>query len=240
MAYFCSSDWHFGHKRMIRSGERVFESIADHDAFIFETVRRWFETDDALGHVPGPADTFYFLGDLGEAPWRIEREMRLLFERTSLKKVAVLGNHDHTDQRKLIARLFDEVYAFPVYISDTVVLSHYPVAVYDSQVNVHGHLHGSRLRDPNHLNASIAVAGYEPLTQAQVEGVLAGLPTWSGAFLHEPYAADYLFVDGTPRDVVVHDDGSIDLAASLRMREESAQGDMAQGDAAQGDAPQGE
>ena len=79
-------------------------------------MRRWFETDDVLGHVPGPADTFYFLGDLGEAPWRIEREMRLLFERTSLKKVAVLGNHDHTNQRKLIARLFDEVYAFPVYI----------------------------------------------------------------------------------------------------------------------------
>lgn len=218
MAYFCSSDWHFGHKRMIRSGERDFADIAEHDTFILNAVRRWFETDAALGRVPEASDTFYFLGDLGEVPWRIEHELHSLFDRAPFKKVAVLGNHDHSDQRKVIARIFDEVYPFPVYISDTVVLSHYPVAVYDSQVNVHGHLHGSRLCDPNHINASIAVADYEPVTQARVEAVLAESPIWSSTFLHEPYAADYLFTD-TPHDVVVDDSGRIDLAASLRLRE---------------------
>ena len=99
---------------------------------------------------------------------------------------------------------------------------------------MHGHLHGSRLRDPNHLNASIAVAGYEPLTQTQVEGVLAGLPTWSARFCTNPMPPTTC-LSTAPRDVVVHDDGSIDLEASLRMRRKSTQGDTAQADAAQGE-----
>ena len=99
--------------------------------------------------------------------------------------------------------------------------TYYPFAVYDSQVNIHGHLHASYLADRNHINASVAVANYKFVQQSQVDRIKKTFDTqWSPKFLHEPYAKDYVFTDMGRTDVVTDRLGKVDLKASLKLRGE--------------------
>jgi hypothetical protein len=106
-----------------------------------------------------------------------------------------------------------KVYEYPVYLSQKLVISHYPVAVYEDSINVCGHLHGSKLQDPNHIIASIHVADYKPISMQNINGSFGKLPRFNRRFLYEPFAADYQFTQ--PKDDVIMDkDGRIDLSAS--------------------------
>ncbi len=61
-------------------------------------------------------------------------------------------------------KLFDEVYAGPIMISEKLILSHEPVEGIDWCMNVHGHDH-SRLHknDKYHFNVNADVIGYIPI-----------------------------------------------------------------------------
>ena len=215
MGYFCSSDWHFGHRQILEFERDRFQKIEEHDQFLLKTIRNYFQCNI------GAHDTFYFLGDLGVPTEAVASSLYAIFADAPFKKVAVLGNHDGSKQKRFMREVFDEVYEYPVYISNTVVLSHYPVAVYDCQVNIHGHLHASYLEDRNHINASVAVANYKFVQQSRVDRIKKTFDTqWSPKFLHEPYAKDYVFTDMGRADVVTDRLGKVNLEASLKLRGE--------------------
>jgi calcineurin-like phosphoesterase family protein len=197
------SDPHIGHANIIKFERTQFATIDEHDSFLRGKFHEWarkYTKDD---------DTFFVLGDWGDTSalwWLDEFRCKLVFVR---------GNHDRQESRPLFEDHFDEVHWYPYYLSDRLVVSHFPVAVYKTQVNVHGHLHRSKLVDRNHICASLDVIGYEPVTDKTVSNAMSGLEKHCTRFLDEPWAADYVFTSDTGMDSIVVDrHNRIDLSAT--------------------------
>lgn len=207
--YAIISDTHFGHKNILQFERKGrFNDIQEHD----ETILSIWEK--CVGSLKD-GDTFYFLGDFcaeGQEGVYADRLASCMSE-SPCRKVMVMGNHDKTVDRQLLTELFDEVCDYPIYISNRVVLSHFPCAVYSSQVNVHGHTHGMELYDRNHMCASIHVNRYRPLTNKNVEGRVGKVDNWCTKFLYEPWAADYKLTQSHD-DVIADANHRIDLSAS--------------------------
>ena len=209
MMYSIISDTHFGHEIVFRleRGSR-FKTIEEHDEKVLEVWKK------ALGGLKRN-DTFYFLGDFcapeQEQKW-VERLFTPMFN-APCRKVMIMGNHDKRIDKGLLYTIFDEVHDYPIYISDRVVLSHYPCAVYSSQVNVHGHLHGMKLYDGNHICASVHVNNYNSISEKHVLSALGKADVWCTKFLYEPWANDHMLTQ-KHSDVVADANGRIDLSAS--------------------------
>lgn len=206
MRYFIS-DLHFGHYwngRGIINFERTqFNSIEEHDDYIEAVISK-------LCRKLKPGDEVWNLGDFGSlghlniANWII---------RTGAKAYFIYGNHDKQSDLSYFEKYFSQVFLYPVYLSQKLVVSHYPVAVYPDSVNVCGHLHGAKLQDVNHVCASIHVANYQPITDKSLETVFSKLPKFTRRFLYEPWANDYQFIQAK-EDVIMDLNGNIDLSAS--------------------------
>lgn len=211
--FLITSDWHFGHANDVNTkGILAFErgnkfnTIQEHDKYITECIEKWL-------HKLAPEDTFYFLGDFGRPNSKTLSELVRIFVEAKCHKVVIRGNHDHETETEIMKTLFDEVYDYPIYISNRIVLSHFPCNVWKDQINIHGHLHGSVLNFTNHICASIHVAQYQPINNHIVNGCLGRLPKYNRRFLWEPWADKYQFTQ-KKEDVVYDKDGNIDLAAS--------------------------
>ena len=215
MTYY-SSDFHFGHNnqwidndgilhnRGIITFERhQFKTIKEHDDYLIQLITSWSQRW-------AKNSVFWFLGDWGnlEYLWVIQ----LLRDNGIITKM-ILGNHDSVSDIPIFEQYFDEVYQYPVFISQKLVLSHFPVAVYPDQINVCGHLHGSKLKDDNHVIASIHVANYNAISDKNLAAAFSKLPKFTRRFLYEPWAADYVFIQ-PKEDVVMDRNGNIDLSAS--------------------------
>lgn len=211
MAWLCSSDWHFNHKEILKfeRGSK-FATIQEHDRYIVELIRKWLKK-------LAKDDIFYFLGDFGRPTNETITELGAIFGEACCKTVAIRGNHDHETETEIMKTLFDEVYDYPIWISHRIVLSHFPCAVWKDQLNIHGHLHGSVLDSPNHLCASLHVAGYQPINNNIANGCLGRLPKYNRRFLWEPWADKYR-VTQKKEDCIYDKDGNIDLAASRVMQ----------------------
>lgn len=215
--FLITSDWHFGHANDVNTkGILAFErgnkfnTIQEHDNYITECIEKWL-------HKLAPEDTFYFLGDFGRPDSKILSELVRIFVEAKCHKVAIRGNHDHETETEIMNTLFDEVYDYPIYISNRIVLSHFPCNVWKDQINIHGHLHGSVLNSSNHICASIHVAQYQPINNHIVNGCLGRLPKYNRRFLWEPWADKYQFTQ--KKDDVIYDkDKNIDLSASRVMQ----------------------
>ena len=217
MAWLCSSDWHFNHGHDNNTGgilkfERgsKFATIQEHDKYIVELIRKWLKK-------LAKDDIFYFLGDFGSPTNETITELGAIFGEACCKTVAIRGNHDHETETGIMKTLFDEVYDYPIWISHRIVLSHFPCAVWKDQLNIHGHLHGSVLDSPNHLCASLHVAGYQPINNNIANGCLGRLPKYNRRFLWEPWADKYRFTQ-KKEDCIYDKNGNIDLAASRVMQ----------------------
>lgn len=224
MIYF-SSDWHFGHSTQYinKDGEQKFRGIIDferhqfktiqeHDDYLIELLTSWSEKWVA-------GSTLWFLGDFGNTDYLWVFDM---FAKKGIETHFILGNHDKAEDISKIVMYCDYVHEYPVFISQKLVLSHYPVAVYEDSINVCGHLHGSKLKDDNHIIASIHVANYKPISEKQINATFSKLPKFNRRFLYEPYAADYVFTQ-PKADVLMDKNGRIDLSASrllMKLRQE--------------------
>lgn len=203
------SDFHFNHydwsnSRGIITFERTqFNTIEEHDQCLINTLQ-------IIANKYGEGSTLWFLGDFGDLSYLYVFNF---FREKGINVYFMLGNHDHVEDIPYIENFVDKVYQYPVYISQKIVLSHFPVAVYPDQCNIHGHLHGSKLQDINHVNASIHVANYLPITDNNIAAVFAKLPKFNRRFLYEPWANDYKFTQAK-EDVFMDKDGLIDLSAS--------------------------
>lgn len=144
MDYFIS-DLHLGHQRVLEFERSEFKTINEHDNFIINILKKLKETD-----------TLYILGDVG---FNIN-----LLKEIKAKKILVKGNHDKFGINKY-NEVFDQIYNYPIYYRNNILLSHYPHPVENHILNVHGHLHASKLNLNNYINANIVVRNYSLLTE---------------------------------------------------------------------------
>lgn len=199
MKYFIS-DLHFGHANILRFERTEFATIEEHDQFIIDTINKKVKM----------TDTLYILGDIGNVD-----KVRYLNGR----KILLLGNHD-TQSAGIYRSFFSEVYEHPFYFNKRILLSHHPHPVDAGVLNVHGHLHGSRLDSNNHMNLSAAMIGYKPVDENMLNGVAGSLEKDNHIFLEEWYANLYVFDKPEERNDVVTDiRGRVLLAESRRVRE---------------------
>lgn len=212
MMFLAISDTHFGHENILNFERRdIFKNIEEHDN---KLVDIWKKCLRKLGK----DDTFYFLGDFC-AYGQEQKYIKSIFQpmnEAPCHKVMIMGNHDKSVDKELLYTVFDEVCDYPIYVSHRVVLSHFPCAVYPSQVNVHGHTHGMKLYGNNHICASIHVNNYNPVSSKNVESALGKIANWNTKFLYEPWAEDYQLTQHHD-DAIADADGHIDLSASRLM-----------------------
>lgn len=203
------SDFHFNHydweqQRGIITFERTqFNNIEEHDKCLVNILQ-------SIADKFGEGSNFWFLGDFGDLSYLYVFHF---FKEKGIRTHFMIGNHDHAKDIPYIQQFVDIVYEYPIYLSQKLVISHFPVAIYPDQCNIHGHLHGSKLQDINHINASIHVTNYLPITDNNVAAVFAKLPKFNRRFLYEPWANNYQFTQ-EKEDVIMDRDGKIDLSAS--------------------------
>ena len=202
MRYFIS-DLHMDHKNVINFERTQFTTIEEYNKCIVNFFNQ-------LVKKLKPSDEVWNLGDFGSLDYLYLSDM---IRDTGAKSIFLYGNHDEQANLSLFQQHFDEVYLYPVYLSQKLVVSHFPVAVYDDTINIHGHTHGSRLKDLNHVCASIHVANYQPITDKNLDSIYSRLPRFTRRFLYEPWANDYQFTQ-RKEDVVMDPNGNIDLSAS--------------------------
>jgi calcineurin-like phosphoesterase family protein len=137
-AVFLVSDTHFGHAGVCRfthpeTGEKL-RPWTDPDTMDEDMIRAW---NDRVR----PNDKVYHLGDVV-----INRRAMRTLTRLNGDKVLIRGNHDifRDDEYR---QHFRELRAY--HVMNGMILSHIPIHA-DSLgrfgVNIHGHLHGSRVK----------------------------------------------------------------------------------------------
>lgn len=199
MRYF-TSDPHFGHKNVIVFERTRFKTPEEHDVYLLQQYMSWakkLKKDDELYVLGDWGDTFYL--------W--------IMTQFKCKTIFVYGNHDKQADKPLFAKAFDEVHEYPIWLSNKLVVSHIPVAVWEDTVNIHGHLHGSVLDSNNYINCSIHVADYGLISEKKISSNFSKIPTYDRRFLWEPFADLYKFTQ-PKEDAVYNKDCRIDLSAS--------------------------
>ena len=174
---FLIADTHFGHKNICTfknyDGTKVrpWDDVNEMDE---EMVKRWNETVSTN-------DKVYLLGDAV-----INRKSLSTFERLKGDKVLIKGNHD-IFRLEEYTKYFRDIRAY--HVLNGCILSHIPVSL-DSIArfgcNIHGHLHGNRVRkitgydavtnqvtysddiDPNYFCVSVEHTDFRPIALEEV------------------------------------------------------------------------
>lgn len=124
---------------------------------------------DIINRMVFKNDSFICLGDVGEPKYVSMIKAR--------KKILLLGNHD---ARGVYKKMFNEVYAGPLFISEKILLSHEPVHGLSWCLNTHGHDHNgveTYTDGCKHINLAANVCGYTPINLGKIikEGVLSDI-----------------------------------------------------------------
>lgn len=206
--YFVS-DTHFGHKNII-SFERgnKFNTIYEHDNFICNLFHQW-----AISWKP--ESTLYFLGDFGDISKLYVFDE---FINNNIEVHFVRGNHDNNISDEMLNEHGIIVHPYPIFLSQKLVISHFPVAVWDDTINICGHLHGAKLQPQNYINANIHVHNYNPVSMNEINSAFGKITKYSRKFLEEPWANMYQFTQKHKECISDHK-GNIDLSASRAYRQ---------------------
>lgn len=202
MRYFIS-DLHFGHKNIINFERTQFKTVEEHDQYIENMIQNFCRKLK-------PDDEVWNLGDFGSLNYLYTVSW---IKKTGAKAYFMYGNHDRHSDLSQFEHYFNEVFLYPVYLSQKLIISHYPVSVFPDTINIHGHLHGAKLFPINYVNASIHVANYQFISEKKVDSIYARLPKFTRRFMYEPFAAWYRFTQ-PKEDVIMDQDNIIDLSAS--------------------------
>lgn len=205
MRYFIG-DPHIGHANVINFERTHFSTIEEHDTYIGHVFNNLAKK---IAKAKGENEV-WILGDWGRLDYLYFVDW---LNQAGAKTYFVYGNHDSKNDLSIFESHFDKVYLYPVYLSQKLVVSHFPVAVYPDTINIHGHLHGAKLKDINHICASIHVAHYCPISDRDLDSTYPRLPKFTRRFLYEPWAADHQFTQ-PKEDVIMDPNGNIDLSAS--------------------------
>ena len=205
-------NFHFGHYYngygIITFERTQFNTIEEHDQYIEIMIQN-------LCHKLKPGDEVWNLGDFGSLTKLYTTDW---IKATGAKTYFLYGNHDRKSDLPQFEHYFDQVFLYPVYLSQKLVVSHYPVGVFPDTINIHGHLHGAELSPLNYINASIHVINYQPISEKNLDSKFAQLPKFSRRFMYEPFASWYKFTQ-PKEDIIMTPDGIIDLSASRLFQE---------------------
>lgn len=212
--YFCS-DLHINHYWINQAGEprgvilferTQFKTIQEHDTYIHNMLISWAQKHPDCG--------LWVLGDFGDTDYLYWiDEMRAY----GCEVYFLYGNHDSASDFDKFKEHFNEVYRYPTYITNRVLLSHEPqYPMVTGGLNVHGHLHGTKLDSVQHLTVSCNDINYNPISINPIVKRLAQIPKASYKFLEEPFADKYIFFKSRP-DVVTDKNGKIKLKETKKL-----------------------
>jgi len=173
MNYF-SSDFHLGHKNVLRFDNRPFDSIGHHDDAIIHNVNETMDSNDSL----------FFLGDFTMS--RSKNVILAYFRRfrQDINIHLIYGNHDDVLQ-KLAPQLIEERLILSArdanYIRcnrQKIYISHYSCRTWRSAQHgawhLYGHSHGKLESQPygRSMDVAIHLHNYKPLSFDQVAAVM--------------------------------------------------------------------
>jgi calcineurin-like phosphoesterase family protein len=152
-ATFLVSDTHFGHAGVCRFTHPDDDTVklrpwSDPDEMDEEMIRRWNDT-------VRPGDKVYHLGDVV-----INRKALRTLHRLNGDKVLIRGNHDIFRDEEY-RTYFRELRAY--HVLNGMILSHIPVheaSLGRFGVNIHGHLHASRVKRARGVDAKTGTVLY--------------------------------------------------------------------------------
>ena len=204
MTNYFTSDWHLGHESIINWERTQFNSIQEHDVTILEFVRK-------LAKKIKPGDNVYMLGDYGDIDklWYIDE-----LTHVGAHTIFIAGNHDKFADKDKFEQYFDEVYWHPIYLSERLIVSHFPQALWPGQVNIHGHNHGAIIDAPGYITCSINDTNFIAITDKHINSAFSKVGKFETKFLYEPWADMYKFTKRDTSDLIVDQNGKIDLSAT--------------------------
>lgn len=160
-----TSDFHFGHKNILRLSNRPFLSIEKHDECLIDNYNSFVKDND----------TCYILGDIS---WNQSYESyKNIFSKLNGKKYIIIGNHDNKQnlikckKEGLILDLFENK---TLQIGkDRIFLSHFPYrewnGFYRNAYHLYGHAHGSIEDYKQSTDIGVDCWEYEPVSWEEVK-----------------------------------------------------------------------
>lgn len=203
MTNYFTSDWHLGHESIINWERTQFSTIQEHDAAILEFVRQ-------LAKKIKPGDNVYMLGDYGDIDklWYIDELIHV-----GAHTIFIAGNHDKFADKEKFEQYFDEVYWHPIYLSERLIVSHFPQALWSGQCNIHGHVHNGYLDPSGYINCNIHYNNYNPVSEKTINSAFGKVGKMNTRFLTEPWIN--MQKSTIPReDIILNPDMSIDVSAT--------------------------
>lgn len=212
MKYFISDthfiDGEYQTNNVLNWERSQFKNEEEHNNFIVDCFNKWLKKLK-------PGDEFYHLGDFGSPKFLTLLEG---FNKKDIKTIFVYGNHDKEKDLDLFKQYFQEVYKYPVYLSQKLVISHCPVATYSSTLNVHGHLHGMILNSPNYITCSINDTNYQLVSEKQLAARFSQIEKFNTKFLYEPWAKLYQITKRETDSLILNNNNTINIDATLAYR----------------------
>lgn len=181
MKTYFTSDWHIGHKNIIRLGERPFENEGQMSATLIQNYNEVIQDDDLV----------YFVGDIfwnhQLAPYYVQ----------SLKghKILILGNHDKGFKEKgrdKYRQFYYDAGFIHIYTCDSipvgkyeVMINHFPYQNNDPNQRyrdhrlpdngkwlIHGHIHQNGFVKDRQINVSVEMWDYKPVSLDTIQAII--------------------------------------------------------------------
>lgn len=197
----------FNHKNIINWSRDRFVSIEEHNNFLVQQFIKWAEKLNKEKDAE-----FWVLGDWFDTSYLWVMNM------FNCKTIFMYGNHDKHTDFDLYKNYFNEVFLYPIYISDRICISHIPQAIFDDQINVYAHLHQNIIDKPNYISACLEVNGYEPLTEKKINSILGRIPKYTRRHLEAPYTEDEKVLHRPQNDLILKPNDHIDVSAMRALK----------------------
>ena len=178
---FFTSDFHIGHKNVIRFDGRPFETVLEMHNTIIEN---W-------NSVVGEEDVVFYLGDLS---FTNEESTKWFISQLNGKIYYILGNHDKFRDISRLGR-FEKIFEYgtEIFVKDEdvqrgyqqIILSHYAIInwnrAHHGSWHLHGHSHQSLAKNPNfdwYYQRKVIDVGcngwdYTPISYTQLKDVMS-------------------------------------------------------------------
>jgi calcineurin-like phosphoesterase family protein len=166
--HYFASDYHWGHKNVLKYDKRPFETIEEHD---LEIVRNH-------NSIVRPNDHFWFVGDLSLGD--IESAEEMLKSMNGIKHF-IKGNHDHEETIELYNRcgFYHGEQITIVIDGQKIILNHCRMYVWPNSHhgswNVHGHSHGTLDNAPwgKSIDVGINIRDYCPISFSELSSYMS-------------------------------------------------------------------
>jgi calcineurin-like phosphoesterase family protein len=158
MKIWIISDTHFNHINIIKYCNRPFNTVEEMNDTL---IKNW--NKNIL-----KKDLVYHLGDFSF--YNNDSSSKILKKLNGRKRL-ILGNHDIESNNYYRKIGFEEVYEFPIILSEFYILSHKPIYLNNTMpyINIHGHIHSNEIicfdkDNKNHyFNACVENNNYSPI-----------------------------------------------------------------------------